>query len=59
MSVYVDDFKMSGDREKIAPMWKRLGKNLNLEDPVKLCDNVYLGNNQEDVEIPEALVVEK
>ena len=51
-SVYVDDFKMAGKAENLAPMWKAIGKYLDLEPPTKLVDNNYLGCAQADVVIP-------
>ena len=40
LSVYVDDFKLGGRRENIAPMWKALGSHLDLDPPVNLRNNV-------------------
>ena len=43
LSVYVDDIKMIGCKESSAPMWRRLRKNLDLEDPTPIVDKVHLG----------------
>ena len=43
LSVYVDDFKMAGKKEKFAPMWATLRKKIDLEPPVPMDGNVYLG----------------
>ena len=47
LSVYVDDFKLVGDKDAIAPMWKALMKSIDLEPPIPLQSNVYLGCKQE------------
>ena len=43
LSVYVDDFKMAGRKESLAPMWAKLGKHLDLAPPTPFDENVYLG----------------
>jgi len=50
LSVYVDDFKLSGPEENIAPMWKLLGKEIELEDPTEFHGNTYLGCTQAEFE---------
>ena len=54
--MYVDDFKMAGKRENLAPMWKALKEEgkLDLEDPVLVHENVYLGNAQVEINLPDA-----
>ena len=54
LSVYVDDFKMAGNKANLDQMWKELGKEINLEPPVPFSENIYLGVKQMDVEIPAA-----
>ena len=50
LSAYVDDYKMAGKKENIAPMWTTLRKNgLELEESVSLKSNVYLGCAQREV----------
>ena len=46
LSVYVDDFKMAGKASNITPMWKVLGKDLELDPPVPSTSAVYLGCTQ-------------
>ena len=62
LSVYVDDFKMGGKAENVAPMWEELGMNgkgtLILDPPTPLTGNVYLGSEQRDVENDEKMIVE-
>ena len=59
LSVYVDDFKMSGNAENLKPMWKTLGEKIDLEPSVPLNGNVYLGCGQSDVAVDKILVTEK
>ena len=39
--MYVDDFKLSGPKEHLAPAWKALRSKMNIEDPKPL--GVFLG----------------
>ena len=60
MSCYVDDYKMAGKKENIAPMWESLRKEgIDLEPPVPLSQNVYLGCGQEVVKPNMALSSQK
>ena len=59
LSVYVDDFKMAGKKENLAKMWSTLGKDLDLEKPVSLDENVYLGCGQKTVKMPAGLLEQK
>ena len=57
LSAYVDDYKMAGLKENIAPMWDLLRKNgLELEPAVSLKSNVYLGCSQREVEPDQKLI---
>ena len=33
LSVYVDDIKTAGKKQHMAPMWKKLMKNVDLDEP--------------------------
>ena len=59
LSVYVDDFKMAGKAGNLDKMWKQLGKDLDLEPPVPLNENVYLGCAQKDVKPDHDIVQNK
>ena len=48
LSVYVDDIKMAGRRQNMAPMWKKLLKNVDLEEPTSFLDHVCLGCTQRE-----------
>ena len=43
LSGNVDDFDMVGRRESLAPMWKHLGKHIDMAVPTPLLTHVYLG----------------
>jgi len=49
LSVYVDDFKMAGNEANMAPMWATLGASIELEPPIPLDGNTYLGIGQSEV----------
>ena len=59
LSIYVDDFKMSGVHKNVDKMWTTLGKRLELEEPVPIGENTYLGCGQEDVLPSPDLIAEK
>ena len=40
LSVYVDDTKMSGKKQKLAPMWRKMMKNVDIEGPTSFLDHV-------------------
>ena len=43
LSGHVDDIKMAGKKQNIAAMWKKLMKNVDLDEPTSVLDHVYLG----------------
>ena len=59
LSVYVDDFKMAGKADNMPKMWKQMSGLLDLEPPVPIEGNVYLGMAQEKVTPDPTLVKEK
>ena len=59
LSVYVDDFKMAGHAAALPKMWARLGKHLDLEPPIPLEQNIYLGCGQKNIPLPKKLIAEK
>ena len=48
LSVYVDDIEMAGKKQKLAPMWKKLMKDVDTEEPTSFLDHVYLGCTQRE-----------
>ena len=45
-SVYVDDIRMAGKKQNKAPVWKKLMKHVDLDEPTSFLDHVYLGCTQ-------------
>ena len=43
LSAYVDDIKMTGRKQNMGPMWKKLMKLVDLGEPTSFLDHVYLG----------------
>ena len=50
--------KMAGKKQNLAPMWKKLMKNIDLDEPTSFLDHVYLGCTQRECR-PDEIVVEK
>ena len=50
---------MSGNAEAVDNMWITFGKKLELEEPVPIGENTYLGCGQEDVLPSPELIAEK
>ena len=50
---------MAGKSEHISGMWASLRKHLDLEEPTRLIDNVYLGCGQKNITPPAKLVSDK
>ena len=48
LSIYVDDIKMAGKQQHMAPMRKKLMKNVDLDEPTSFLDHVYLGCTQRE-----------
>ena len=60
LSCYVDDYKMAGKKENIAPMWDSLRKEgIDIEPPVPVNQNVYLGCGQKVIKPNMALKAQK
>ena len=59
LSVYVDDFKLAGWKTNIAPTWAQLRKYINLDPPVSLDGDVYLGCGQNNISPPQSIIKEK
>ena len=59
LSVYVDDFKMAGRKQNMAPIWKKLmKKTLILMNPHHFFDHVYLGCTQRECK-PNEIILEE
>ena len=59
LSIYVDDFKMAGKANEVDKMWITLGSRLDLEPPVPVGGNVYLGCGQHEISPPKELIDKK
>ena len=49
--VYADDLKMVGMKQNVCSMWTTLQKEMDLEDPIPLSDQVYLGCTQREAKV--------
>ena len=58
LSVYVDDIKMSGKKQNLAPMWKKLMKNVDIDEPTPFLDHVCLGCTQRECK-PNGAIIEQ
>ena len=56
LSVYVDDIKMGGKKQNLAPMWKKLMKDVDNEEPTSFLDHVYLGCTQRECKPNEKII---
>ena len=52
LSVHVDDIKMSGKRQNLAPMWKKLMKYVD----ISFLDHVYMGCTQRECKPNEKII---
>ena len=43
LSIYVDGITMSGKKQNLAPLCKKLMKNVDIDEPTSFLDHVYLG----------------
>ena len=50
--------KKAGKKQNWAPMWKKLMKNIDLDEPTSFLDRVYLGCTQRECRADE-MVIEK
>ena len=56
LSVYVDDIKMAGKKQNSAPMWKKLMKDVDIEEPTSFLDHVYEGCTQRECKTNEKVI---
>ena len=55
LSVNVDDIELAGKKQIMAPMWKKLMKNVNINEPASFLDHVHLGCTQRECKPNETL----
>ena len=56
LSVYMDDIKMAGENQNMAPMWKKLMKNVDLDEPTSFLYHIYFGCTQRESKPNEDIV---
>ena len=56
LSVHVDDIQMAGKKQNLAPMWKHLMKNVDIDEPTSFLDHVYLGCTQGECKPTETVI---
>ena len=56
LSVDVDDIKMAGKKQNFVPMWKKLMKDVDIEEPTSFLDHVYLGCTQRECKPNEKII---
>ena len=54
----VDDIKLTGKKQNKAPMWKKLMKHVDLDEPTSFLDRVYLGRAQRECKPNEVIIEE-
>ena len=58
LSVYVDEIKMAGKKQYMVFMWKKLMKNVDLDEPTSFLDQVYLERSQRERKPNEIIIDE-
>ena len=46
---------MAGKKQNMAPMWKTLMKNVDMDEPISFLDHVYLGCTQRECKPNETI----
>ena len=49
---------MAGKKQNTAPMWKKLMKHVDLQEPTSLPDHAYLGCTQRECK-PNEIIIEE
>ena len=56
LSVNVDDIRMAGQNQNLAPTWRKLMKDVDLDEPTSFLDRVFLGCTQRECKSNEHIV---
>ena len=56
LSVSVDDIKMAGMKKNMVPMWKKLMKNVDIDEPTSFIDHVNLRRTQRECKPNEIII---
>ena len=52
----MDDIKMAGKKLNLGPMWKKLMKDVDIEEPTSFLDHVYWGCTQRECKPNEKII---
>ena len=55
LSLYVGDVKMAGKKQNMAPMWKKMMKHVDIDEPTTFLDHLYLGCTQRECKPSESI----
>ena len=55
----VNDIKKTGNKQNMAPIWKKLIKNVDLDEPTSFLDHENLGCTQRECKPNEIVIEEK
>ena len=56
--MFVDDIKMVGRRQNMAPTWKKLMELVDLDEPTPFLDNVYFECTRRECKPNETIIDE-
>ena len=56
--MHVDDIKRAGKKQNMAPMWKKLMENVDLDEPTSFLDHVHWGCTQRECK-PNDIIFEQ
>ena len=56
LSVYMDDIKMVKKKQNLALVWKKLMKDIDIEEPTSFLDHVYFGCTQRECKTSEKII---
>ena len=56
LSVYVDDIKIDGKKQNMAPTWMTLMKLVDLGEPTSFLDHMYLGCTKRECKVNESII---
>ena len=56
LSVCVNDIKVAGKKQNMASMWKKLMKNVDVDEPTSFLDHVFLGCTKHECKQNETII---
>ena len=54
----MDDITVTGSKQSLAPMWKKLMKNVDIEESTSFLDHVYSGCSQRECKPNDTIIEE-